>query len=112
MTKQQETNLAFDFLAHQIEGTGSLESSSAVKALSVRFNLPEYAGIQALSEMAGNASKNLMVNQLVSAAIDEVVSRLSDAKRSEFRNLQSQALTKLIEEGGLESMTERMGAAK
>lgn len=99
----------FDFIACQVEGTGAMEASNAAKALTIRFHLTNYAGIQALSEMAGSAPKNAIVNQLLNGAIRQVASRLSPEKLDKFERLHAEILGLLVKEAGIETVHEKSG---
>lgn len=104
----------FDLIAAQIEGMGRVEIISAAKALTVRFTLDSYASIVALAELAGDAPKNAIVNQLVHAAAAQTFQKLGEAKREEFMRRHSEILHALCTEAGVEfeQINEQSGAVQ
>lgn len=80
-----------DMLTAIAEGTGSQQSISAVRALTVRLPVHVYAGVDALAKLS-NTTKGAMVSSLVEAALEQVENNLSPERRREFLDLQGEAL--------------------
>jgi hypothetical protein len=89
-------------LASIAEGAGTEETTSAVRALTVRLPIHTYAAVHALAKLS-NGTKGAMVASLVDSAIEEVTSKLSPARRHLFLHLQGEALQQLVIECEQES---------
>lgn len=106
-----ETPTKIQFLSAIIEGNGVSEQRSAVKAMTVRLPLIDYAMVQAMAE-SSNSTKQGIVTNLVSAAIDEVIENLSDDRVEALRDAQAKILKALLDSGENENDTTTLGVQK
>lgn len=101
-----------DMLTAIAEGNASQQSISAVRALTVRLPVHVYAGVDALAKLS-STTKGAMVSSLVEAALEQVVNNLSPERRSEFLNLQGDALQHFAQyDAEVENEETTMGKAR
>ena len=100
---------AFDIIAAEVSGTGHSDFRGLVHPMMLRLQLQSFASIAALAEMADDSSRNAIANQLIEAALDEVISRLDDTTREQFNHRVAMLMPGLLESKQLAGDTQSTG---
>lgn len=89
-------------LLSEINRTGSSTAVGALKSLSIRLPIQNYAKIEALVTMIGSekTSKNKVINDLLEIAFEQIYPSLNESQKSAFDHF-SPSLLEGLESGKL-----------
>lgn len=89
-------------LLSEINRTGSSSSSGALKPLSIRLPIQNYAKVVAIANFIGSetTSKNKVINDLLEIAFEQIYPSLNESQRLAFDSI-SPSLLEGLESGKL-----------
>jgi hypothetical protein len=93
---QPEEPTSFDVLEGMISKTATTEYTGALRSISVRFPLVDYCTVEAMSQYSGQ-SKNKIVIQMVSVAIERLNQELPKADLKAIQAIRSKLIGEMLD---------------